>query len=215
LKSKLLSIKYVPDCYVVSAEGNGKLEAVNLARKGKNWQVECDMLAGGFHLVPNIELAQMLGCKVENGCVTVDEFQQTSIENLFCAGEPTGIGGVEKSLIEGKIAGFSVVEEFEKAKELFSERLKSQRFADALNKTFALRDELKKLPHTETIICRCEDVRFGDLKNYDSFREAKLQIRCGMGSCQGRICGAATEFLFDWRNDSVRPPIFPVKLENL
>jgi hypothetical protein len=118
-------------------------------------------------------------------------------------------------LIEGKIAGFTAVGEFEKAQDFFMERLKTQRFADNLNKTFALREELKNLHDAETIVCRCEDVRFGDLKNYASFREAKLQTRCGMGSCQGRICGAATEFLFDWKNDSVRPPIFPVKLENL
>ncbi|MBX7171460.1 MAG: NAD(P)/FAD-dependent oxidoreductase [Pyrinomonadaceae bacterium] len=215
LKTKLFGVKYLTDCYIKSAEGKGKLEAVNLTRNGKTWRVECDMLACGFHLVPNVELAQMLGCKVENGSVKVDEFQQTSTENIFCAGEPTGIGGVEKSLIEGKIAGFSVTENFEKAKAFFAERLKTQRFADVLNETFALRDELKNLPDAQTIVCRCEDVRFGDLKNYASFREAKLQTRCGMGSCQGRICGAATEFLFNWKNDSVRPPIFPVKLENL
>lgn len=215
LKTKLLGVKYLTDCYVNSAEGNGKLEAVNLTRNGKNWRVECDILACGFHLVPNIELAQMLGCKIENGCVLVDEFQQTSIENIFCAGEPTGIGGVEKSLIEGKIAGFSAIGKIENAKQLFSERQKAQRFADNLNETFALRDELKNLPDAETVVCRCEDVRLADLKNCTSFREAKLQTRCGMGSCQGRICGTAAEFLFNWKNDSVRPPIFPVRLENL
>ena len=214
-KMKLLGVKYVPDCYVISATGNGKLEAVNLTRNGKNWRVECDMLACGFHLVPNIELAQMLGCKIENGVVAVDEFQRTSIENIFCAGEPTGIGGVELSLIEGKIAGFLAIGEIEKAKNLFTERLKAQQFADNLNNTFALRNELKNLPDAETIICRCEDVKFADLKNCGLFREAKLQTRFGMGSCQGRVCGAATEFLFDWKNDSVRPPIFPVKLANL
>ncbi|MCU0238262.1 MAG: NAD(P)/FAD-dependent oxidoreductase [Pyrinomonadaceae bacterium] len=215
LKTKLFGVKYLTDCYVTSADGNGKLEAVNLTRNGKNWRIECDMLACGFHLVPNVELANLLGCEIKNGCVKVDDFQQTSIENIFCAGETTGIGGVEKSLIEGKIAGFCAVGKFEEAKELFAERTKIQRFAEKLNQTFALRNELKNLPDAETIICRCEDIKFGNLKNYSSFREAKLQTRCGMGSCQGRICGAATEFLFDWKNDSVRPPIFPVKLENL
>ena len=215
LKTRLFGVKFLTDCYIVSAEGNGKLEAVNLTRNGKTWQIECDMLACGFHLAPNIELASMLDCKIENGYVVVDEFQQTSIKNIFCVGEPTGIGGVEKSLIEGKTVGFSAIGEFEKAKELLTERSKIQRFADRLNETFALRDELKTLPDAETIVCRCEDVKFGDLKNHKSFREAKLNTRCGMGSCQGRICGAATEFLFDWKNDSVRPPIFPVRLESL
>lgn len=215
LKRKILDVKYLTDCYVTSAEGNGKLESVELTRNGKNWRVECDMLACGFHLVPNIELASMVGCEIEKGYVAVNEFQETSVRDIYCAGEPNGIGGVEVSLIEGKIAGLVAVDKKEKANELFGEKKKSQRFADALNKAFSLREELKNLPDAETIVCRCEDVKFGNLKEYASFREAKLQTRCGMGACQGRICGAATEVLFGWENESFRPPIFPVKLENL
>lgn len=215
LKRKLFGVKYVYDCYVASAEGDGKLEAVNLYRKGKNWRVECDILACGFHLVPQTELAILLGCELENGCVKTDEFQKTSVENIFCAGEPTGIGGVELSLIKGKIAGFAAIGKESEARSFFKQRQRSQKFADALNSCFSLRDELKNLPDAETIVCRCEDVKFEKLKNYASFREAKLQTRCGMGACQGRICGAATEFLFGWKNDSIRPPIFPIRLESL
>jgi hypothetical protein len=46
-------------------------------------------------------------------------------------------------------------------------------------------------------------------------RAAKLQTRCGMGSCQGRVCGPATQFIFKWDPDSVRPPIFPARVEAL
>ena len=215
LKRKILSVKYLTDCFVTSANGIEKLESVELTRNGKTWHVNCDFLACGFHLVPNTEIASMLGCEINNGKVAVDDFQETSIKDVFCAGEPTGIGGVEVSLIEGNIAGLSVIKETEKAKNLFSEKRKAQRFADALNEAFELREELKKLPNNETIVCRCEDVTFEKLKEFNSFREAKLQARCGMGSCQGKICGSATEFLFDWKNESVRPPVFPVKLENL
>jgi NADPH-dependent 2,4-dienoyl-CoA reductase/sulfur reductase-like enzyme len=215
LKRQLFDVKYLSDCFVTSAEGNGKLEAVNLNRYGKSWRVECDMLAYGFHLVPNIELASIIGCEIKNGCVAVNEFQETSIKNIYCSGEPTGIGGVELSLIEGKIAGLVLINQIEKAKTLFAKRRKSQKFANNLNEAFSLREELKNLPDAETIVCRCEDVKFAELKEFTSFREAKLQARFGMGACQGRICGAATEFLFDWENTSVRPPIFPVKLENL
>ncbi len=45
--------------------------------------------------------------------------------------------------------------------------------------------------------------------------DAKLQTRCGMGPCQGRICGPALEALFGWRNASVRPPIFPIPIAAL
>ncbi len=215
MRINLRGIPYLNDCYVVSADGSDKLEAVNLNRGNKNWRIKCDMLACGFHLVPNLEAAEMLGCDIENGSVAVDQYQETSVENIFSAGEPTGIGGVELSLIEGSIAGFAAIGEKKKARLYFAKRNKLNMFADKLNKAFVLRDELKHLSQPETIVCRCEDVRFGELKAFDSFREAKLQTRCGMGACQGRICGSATEFLFNWERNSVREPILPVKIKNL
>ena len=47
--------------------------------------------------------------------------------------------------------------------ELFPVREKHRRFAELLNRTFALREELKQLPAPETIVCRCEDVTFARL----------------------------------------------------
>jgi len=90
-----------------------------------------------------------------------------------------------------------------------------RRFAEALDRTFALRPELKALASAETIVCRCEDVKHGQLAQHRSWRDAKLHTRCGMGPCQGRICGPAAQFLLGWTPESVRPPIFPVALENL
>jgi len=36
-----------------------------------------------------------------------------------------------------------------------------------------------------------------------------------MGPCQGRVCGPAVEFLFGWQVESVRPPVFPVRIESM
>jgi hypothetical protein len=94
-------------------------------------------------------------------------------------------------------------------------RVKLEHFARALDRTFALRPELQSLPLPETIVCRCEDVTYSRLKPYGTWRSAKLETRCGMGPCQGRVCGPATQFLFHWTPDSVRPPIFPAVLTNL
>lgn len=215
LRRKLFGIQYLTDCWVTRADGVDRLRSVELTRKGKKWSVECDYLACGFHLVPNTELAAVLGCALDNGVVNANEYQETSIENIFCAGEPSGIGGVELSLIEGKIAGFAASGEFDKARSLFGHRETARRFGNLLNKTFTLRNELRSLPDPKTIVCRCEDVEYGRLTEFSDFRDAKLQTRCGMGPCQGRICGAATEFLFGWKPGTVRPPIFPVKMKNL
>lgn len=207
--------RYLNGCWVTEAHGEEKLEAVTLVRGRKRWQVACDYLACGFHLVPNIELAELLGCAVESGSVRVDEFQQTTITNVYSAGETTGIGGLELSLVEGEIAGLAAAGRHEAARELFPARTKHRKFADLLNRTFALRDELKRLASPETIVCRCEDVTFERLRAHRSWRAAKLQTRCGMGPCQGRVCGSAVEFLFGWRAESVRPPILPVRIDSL
>ena len=68
--------------------------------------VDCDLFACGFHLVPNLELATLVGCNIEHGFVAVDEYQHTS-RTEYCAGEPTGIAGVESALVEGTIAGLA------------------------------------------------------------------------------------------------------------
>jgi hypothetical protein len=82
-----------------------------------------------------------------------------------------------------------------------------------MEKAFALRRELRSLPRPNTIVCRCEDVTFGSLQGYTGWTDAKLQTRCGMGPCQGRICGPAAEFLLGWGPISVRQPLFPVPLQ--
>lgn len=215
LKRRLKGVKYLHGCWPLAAHGEEKLTSVSLFRGGKTWRIECDYLACGFHLVPNLELAELLECRIENGPLRVDEFQQTSVPHVYAVGEATGIGGLELSLVEGEIAGLAVANEHNEARKLFSVREKQRGFARILNQTFALRNELRDLVQAETLVCRCEDVSFGRLKSNQSWREAKLQTRCGMGPCQGRVCGPAVEFLFGWKVESVRPPIFPVRVESL
>jgi NADPH-dependent 2,4-dienoyl-CoA reductase/sulfur reductase-like enzyme len=215
IRSRLAGVKYLTDCWVASAAGNDRLRQVTLTQKGKIWSVDCDFLACGFHLVPNTELAEMLGCRIERGFVAVDEHQRTSREKIYCAGEPTGIAGVESSLIEGTIAGLAATGREKVAQRHRAKREKARRFGRAMASAFSVRDELRHLATDDTTVCRCEDVEYGSLTEFDSFRDAKLQTRCGMGPCQGRICGAATEFLFGWQRPDVRPPIFPVKMEDL
>jgi hypothetical protein len=147
--------------------------------------------------------------------VVVDDLQRSSLENVFCAGEATGIGGVDLALVEGEIAGYAASGQIDRARALFGKRSRARRFASNLNRAFALRNELKLLPEPDTFVCRCEDVTFKRLKNAASFRAAKLHTRCGMGPCQGRVCGPAADFLFGWRTESVRPPIFPARVGSL
>jgi NADPH-dependent 2,4-dienoyl-CoA reductase/sulfur reductase-like enzyme len=213
-KRQLSHVPILTSCWPVAAQGAEKVESVTLTRSGRSWSVPCDYLACGFHLVPNVELAALLGCRIQEGMVEVDDFQRTTVANIYCAGEPTGIGGVELSMTEGQIAGLAAAGQQVAAQRHFANRRKYRRFAAAMNRAFALRPELRKVP-PETILCRCEDVTLGRAGAFRSWREAKLHTRCGMGPCQGRVCGAACSFLFDWRVESVRPPVFPVPVSHL
>ncbi len=215
LRKDLSGVHFAANCWPIAAEGDGALKAVLISHAGKIEKMSCDFLACGFHLVPNIELPELLECRFESGYVQVDDYQQTSVPGVFCVGEPTGIGGGDLSLIEGQIAGYSAGGRSVTARQLFSERRKHRRFALALDRAFALRPELKALPIPETIVCRCEDVTYGRLKQYPSWRAAKLQTRCGMGPCQGRVCGPVTRFLLGWTAESLRPPLFPTSVGNL
>lgn len=215
LRRQLKGVRYLTSCWPVSAHGVDKLESVTFFRGGKRLCVACDYLACGFHLVPNVELAELLGCAVDRSGVRVNDFQQTTVPNVYSAGESTGVGGLELSLVEGEIAGLAAAGRHDAARGLFPVRAKHRKFAGLLNSTFALRDELKGLVAPETIVCRCEDVTFERLRAQSSWRSAKLQTRCGMGPCQGRVCGGAIEFLFGWRPESVRPPVLPVRVESL
>jgi NADPH-dependent 2,4-dienoyl-CoA reductase/sulfur reductase-like enzyme len=215
LKRELAGVPFAANSWPLAARGRQELESVTISRRGKSETIECDYLACGFHFVPNLELQQLLGCQIREGYVHVDEFQRTTVEGVFCAGEPTGIGGVELAIIEGQIAGLVAGGGLEKARLLFRDRDKRRRFARRLDHTFRLRPELKNLPSAETLVCRCEDVSYSRLQQQTSWRSAKLQTRCGMGPCQGRVCGPATQFLFKWEPDSVRPPVFPARVESL
>jgi NADPH-dependent 2,4-dienoyl-CoA reductase/sulfur reductase-like enzyme len=215
LRAALLGVPYLAGCWPVAAQGRDKLESVTLRRGGKTWSVPCDYLTCAFGLVPNLELAALLGCRMGEAGVEVDEYQQTSVAGVYCAGQATGIGGLDLSLAEGEIAGYAAAGRPEAARKLFRARQSHRRFAAALDQAFAPRPELRSLPQDDTLVCRCEDVGWGPIRGFSSWREAKLQTRCGMGPCQGRVCGGAVEFLLGWKPDSVRPPVFPARIESL
>ena len=215
LRAGLMSVPYKTSCWPVAASGGGRLETVTLRQGSRTWTERCDYLACGFGLIPNTELAELLGCRIGATGVAVDDYQQTTAPGIFCAGEATGIGGLDLSLVEGEIAGFAAAGKSREASSRFALRQQHRRFADALEKAFALRDELRALPAADTLVCRCEDVSYARLRACAGWREAKLHTRCGMGPCQGRVCGGAVEFLFSWRSESVRPPVFPARIESL
>ncbi|MFY1667128.1 FAD-dependent oxidoreductase [Pseudomonas sp. Pseu.R1] len=201
--------------HVVAALGTDRLEAVRIKTGQRIEEIPCDRLACGFSLVPNVEVASALGCRIEKQAVAVDEWQASSVTDLYAAGECTGFGGSELALIEGRIAGLVASGQQDKARQWRAERQRWQRFADALNRAFALSPTVKQLATADTLVCRCEDVPYADLASHSNWTAAKLNTRCGMGACQGRICATAAQTLFGWEPPPLRPPFSPARVATL
>jgi NADPH-dependent 2,4-dienoyl-CoA reductase/sulfur reductase-like enzyme len=214
LRAGFLRTPFVTGTWVTSARGDTTVREVTLTDGESTRTLECDVLCAAFGLVPNTELARLLGCTVDDGDVSIDDRQATTIPDVYCCGEPTGIGGVDLALVEGEIAGLSAAGRRAPAT-LVSRRARHRRDARHLGRAFALRPELFKLAEADTIVCRCEDVRWGALERSWSTRQAKLYTRVGMGPCQGRVCGAALECLMGWPPDSVRVPAQPAHCRTL
>jgi NADPH-dependent 2,4-dienoyl-CoA reductase/sulfur reductase-like enzyme len=186
---------------VIGFNGNtatlSKLKS-NLEAKGKTSQIECDVIASGWGFNPDVTLGGILGCNQEvdlDGSVifTVDSEQRSSVENIWIAGEATGIGGADLALAEGEIAALSALNGSIPFSLIFK-RFRLQLFATALQRSYPVGNGWQSWIKPETKICRCEEVSHGEicqsvteLSAQDS-RTSKLFTRAGMGLCQGRVC---------------------------
>ena len=200
--------------WVAAARGRGRLESVVVTDGLHEQTIACDLLGTGYGLVPNTELASLLGCRVASGGIEVDGRQRTSVDGVFAAGECAGIGGVETAVLEGAIAG-QVAAGLSVSDFSISRRDRSRRWSRTLEEAFRLRPEVTSLARPDTIVCRCEDVSLGAIDEHWEPRQAKLYSRAGMGACQGRVCNAALRCIRGWARDTVRAPLQPASLSTL
>lgn len=219
LRASLWRVPYHAGSHVRAALGEDRLRAVTVVTGGRATEVECDLLACGFGLVPNVEVAHALGCPLDDADthprVRVDALQRTSVEGVLAAGEACGIGGVDCARVEGEIAGHAAVGREREARALLPRRARARRFAGALARGFVLSDAVRGLAAADTFVCRCEDVTLAEVDACAGAREGKLMTRCGMGVCQGRICGAALAEMGRFPRSGLRSPVFPVSLQVL
>ena len=202
---------------VVEARGGEGLESVAIARLDKRGApldgepeiVETSVLAVAYGFRPACELTTIAGCAHgyddrQGGriCRVERASGRTSVEGIFAAGEVTGVAGMRCAREEGRIAGLSAARSLghwsraggwrlRRARRL---RRRAQAFADFVNASFAPPAGLAEMITDDTLLCRCEDLRAGEVRaavaaGARSASAVKMWTRCGMGPCQGRICG--------------------------
>jgi len=243
------AIPYYFGHILVSARGRNAVEGVTIAAVDRQWlpragtyrHLVVDCVGVGYGFMASTELARLMGCALRFA-VDQDQFfpwhgvdMETSVPGVFVAGETTGIGGAALAQVEGQIAGWGAARhtgqrltsehqrELEAARK---QRASLQCFADTLNRLFRLRPGVYQLPQPETILCRCEEVSFGDARQairhgVTTANGLKGQVRVGMGPCQGRMCSPlVAQLISDERGMSLeqvgtftpRPPIKPIPL---
>lgn len=202
---------------VIEARGSDHLERVVAARvdadgaiiQGTERVFVTDTLAVGYGFSPNIELPQQAGCDVSHAIdkggwhVEVGNTMATSVDGVYAVGETTGIGGAGKSLVEGQIAAWDLLFKLGRVnrkthekhlRSLLCQRRQQLRYGRFLNRLCRLRPGCYEGIPDDTLVCRCEEITMGEIRRqvkngFTTISGIKKAARCGMGHCQGRICG--------------------------
>ncbi|QYX55997.1 NAD(P)/FAD-dependent oxidoreductase [Roseovarius sp. SCSIO 43702] len=224
-------------------EGAARAEAVRFKLAGKARRVACETVYLHHGVVPNTQAARSLGVPhrwdAAQHCFApvVDRWGATERTTVHVAGDGAGIGGARAAEIGGRLAALDIAMRLGALSKGQRDALAQPLFRQ-LDAERAIRPFLDAayppnaaalLPEDDTIICRCEEVRAGDIRRYAALgclgpNQAKAFGRAGMGPCQGRYCGlAVTALLAEATGQTpdetgylrIRPPLKPVTLGEL
>lgn len=177
--------------------------------RGRRLTVGCDAVALGLHLRPETQLADLAGCEFRFDTDTrqwaprLDADGRSSVAGVYLAGDGARVLGAAAAEVAGRLAAMAVLEDFRlqapgsERPALRKTRSRLTRFARGLSKAFPWPVRHVAALSDDTVICRCECVTVGELRQIVSGTEArevnraKAFSRVGMGRCQGRYCGHA------------------------
>lgn len=227
----------------LAVAGNTSAEALLFESGGKSHRIDTDLVLLHQGVVPNTQFTWSLRTKHDWDDAqlcwtpTVDAWGQLDVPGIYVAGDGRGIGGAVAAALQGQLAGLAVAHgagtmtaeerdrEAEEARSALRSNLHIRPFLDAL-----YRPKLQnRVPADDVIVCRCEEVTAGAIREYVGLgcvgpNQTKAFGRCGMGPCQGRLCGlTVTEVIADARvvppaevgYYRIRPPIKPLTLGEL
>jgi NAD(P)H-nitrite reductase large subunit len=186
-----------------SASPGGPGGSVTVGNGARSRTFAVDVVAVSHGLIPSVELPRALGCRDEPlpghpaALVIVDSLQQTSTPGVFACGELTGVGGAAKAEHEGTVAGYAAARHLGRAGAARAARA-GRRFAVLLARLYPVPATAALPP--DTIVCRCEEVTLAAVESAVAAGAADLRAvkgltRCGMGHCQGRVCGPVAQLL--------------------
>src|SRR5450830_167265 len=178
--------------------------------KGKNLSsINGDAVALGYGLKPESQLAELFDVDFEFDSSQrlwlprVADVGSTADPLFYMAGDGCNVLGADAAALMGELAAWTLatrlgapaprarVAELERSLQI------ERRFSKGLRAAFPLPRITQGDVPDDTIVCRCEVVTAGELRaastQWDTteINRLKALTRCGMGRCQGRMCGSA------------------------
>jgi NADPH-dependent 2,4-dienoyl-CoA reductase/sulfur reductase-like enzyme len=190
------------------AEGDGALQRISFRANGQQRTEPADTLLLHDGVIPSIQITRALGCahiwSEQQRCwwPEVNAWGETSVPGVIAAGDGAGVGGANAAALSGQIAALGCAcalgfidtatrdRDAAPLRAHHRKAIASRPFIDAL---FAPRPID---PDDAVLICRCEEVTAGAVRGAvklgcQGLQQLKAFTRCGMGPCQGRMCGPA------------------------
>lgn len=242
-KIRRAGIKRYKACTDIRLEGTEKVEAVTFASGSKNHSIACSLALLHQGVVPNTQISRALRLDHhwDNAQLcfrpAVDRWGLSSNAVVSIAGDGAGIGGARAAESAGIVAALNAASRIGMLDTAERDQLAISARRD-LDRHLAVRPFLDALyappgrvrrPPDDVVVCRCEEVTAGDIRRYAGLgcvgpNQTKAFGRCGMGPCQGRMCGlSVTEILAEANIMSqddvgayrIRSPLKPVTLGEL
>lgn len=228
----------------IEISGGEHAEAISFSANSEYHCLEASQVFLHEGIVPNTTLSQAAGCvhfwNEERVCwePDTDEWGKTSQAAIYVAGDSQRIWGADVAPVSGAIAALSIARDVGKinasdlaksAKPLFQILKGEADFRSFLDRKFAPPQFVRHQIPDSTVVCRCQNICAGEIRKMAQIEcvganQAKAFTRCGMGHCQGRMCGTVvTEIMASALHRSheeigyyrVRPPIRPLSLAQL
>jgi thioredoxin reductase/bacterioferritin-associated ferredoxin len=220
----------------IAAVGTDKLTEVVVDGR----HIPADLLLLHQGVVPNVNLAIAAGVahrwnKRQLCFVPVlDGDFQSSVPGIAVAGDGAGIAGGTAAAERGRIAAIAAVRALKPEADVpdpqnTRQRLQHEEMGRAFLDELYRPVETLRRPEGDTIACRCEEVTAQQIRDMarmgcEGPNQMKAFLRCGMGPCQGRLCGlTVTELIAEERGTTpdevgyyrLRPPVKPISLGEL
>lgn len=249
-KLKLAAIPVRTGITDLKAVGTERIEAVSLKHAGKQLTLPCDLLVVHDGIVPAIDLAHCAGLALDWKESEASWIPSTSLDGqarlspgptlvngpcrIHISGDARRIGGADAAMAHGRYAANQIVAQLHKEAGNPDESIGDEGLRD-VHRTLTARPFIDTafplglsvaLPEDDTIVCRCEEVRAGELRQQvregaTDMNHLRGVLRCGMGPCQGRSCASTVARLlkeadmhgtYAPKPFRARPPIRPVPL---